>query len=495
VKRLSPLLILTPLALSLVGCADFSPPEQTPAPIAELPTGFGETQSDDARQPLNWWHAFNDPTLNRLVDEALIANLDIAEAAARVDEARAQARIAGANRFPSVSGSAGASYSDSPLAGTSFGGFGGTASRLTNETYSTGLNFAYELDFWGRIRNDARAARADLFAAEADLRTARLGALADTISTYFEVVDLRAQIALSVNTIDILQDRVENTERRYDRGLASSFELYQLRQDYRNTQAALPQRESQLTAAEGRLALLLGRYAGTLREEMGGRLTPQLVFEPIPTGLPADLLIQRPDVAAAAQRFEAARFRVGARRAELFPSLSLSSTLGTQSGNPSGIFDILDNWVLNLGASLTAPLFQGGRIRANIDVAEARYAQQTASYARTVLNAYREVMAALEDYEEQRQRYSLIFGQLQEAEASANLQAERYAGGVSAFTDYLDALRTLYQVQSALSGAGRDVALARLAVHRGLGGGWTEDASTPEVPLVDSPSDGETHGS
>jgi outer membrane protein, multidrug efflux system len=499
VTRLPLFLILAPLAVSLAGCTDFSPPQQIPAPIAALPADFEGSQANDARSALNWWHDFNDPVLNRLVDEALIANLDIAEAAARVDEARAQARLAGAARFPSVSGSAGASYSDSPLAGTSFGNFAGPASRLTNETYSTGLNFAYELDFWGRIRNDARAARADLFAAEADLRTARLGVLADTIATYFEVVDLRTQIALSVGTIDVLQDRTENTERRYDRGLASSFELYQIRQDYRNIQSALPQRESQLTAAEGRLAVLLGRYAGTLREEMGNQLTPQLVFEPIPAGLPADLLIQRPDVAAAAQRFEAARFRVGARRAELFPSLSLSSSLGTQSGNPSGIFDILDNWVLNLGASLTAPLFQGGRIRANIDVAEARYAQQTASYARTVLNAYREVTAALEDYEEQRQRYTLIFGQLQEARASANLQAERYAGGVSSFTDYLDALRTLYQVQSSLSTAGRDVALAQLAVHRGLGGGWTEAAEISTVPLV-TPSpgnaaDGETDGS
>ena len=313
--------------------------------------------------------------------------------------------------------------------------------------------------------------------------------MSETISTYFEVVDLRAQIALTVATIDILQDRVENTERRYDRGLASSFELYQLRQDYRNTQASLPQRESQLTNAEGRLAVLLGRHAGTIRAEMRGRSTPQLVFDPVPTGLPAELLGQRPDVAAAGQRYEAARFRVGARRAEMFPSLSLSGSLGTQGGNVSGAFDIMDNWVLNLGASLTAPLFQGGRIRANIDASEARYAQQTASYARTVLTAYREVIAAIEDYEEQRQRYALFFAQLEEAEASANLQAERYAAGVSAFTDYLDALRTVYQVRSSLSAAGRDVALARLAVYRGIGGGWTEAEDIAEVSRVELRSD------
>ncbi|WP_299323818.1 efflux transporter outer membrane subunit [Parasphingopyxis sp.] len=495
-KACSRIFILGTLTGSLAGCADFSPPERLPAPVAELPADYGEGTASAAAASLNWWHDFDDPTLNRLVDEALLANLDIAEAAARVEEARAQARIAGADRLPTLNASAGANYSDSPLDGTNFGAIGGGAAptRLTNESYTTGLNFAYELDFWGRARNDARAARADLIAAEADLRTARLGALADTISTYFEIVDLRAQIALSVATIDILRDRTENTQRRYDRGLASSFELYQIRQDYRNTQAALPQRESQLANAEGRLAVLLARHAGSLRAEMGDTLAPQLVFADIPTGLPADLLVQRPDVAAAAQRFEAARFRVGARRAEMFPSLSLSGTLGTQGGDVSGAFDILDNWVLNLGASLTAPLFQGGRIRANIDVAEARYAQQTASYARTVLNAYREVAAALEDYEEQRQRYELLFAQLQEADASANLQAERYQSGVSAFTDYLDALRNLYQVRSSLSAAGRDVALARLAVHRGIGGGWTEEDSVPEVPLVERRTERDTDG-
>lgn len=484
-NRLSPIFGLALFAGSLSACADFSPPEQTPAPVAKLPTSYGGADLSRASEPLNWWHDFNDPILNRLVDEALIANLDIAEAAARVDEARAQSRIAGAGRFPSINATGGSSYSDTPLAGSSFGSFTGGADRLTSETYTTSLGFSYELDFWGRIRNDARAAQADLVAAEADLRTARLGALAETIATYFETVDIRAQIVLTVNTIDILQDRVENAERRYDRGLISSFELYQLRQQYRNTQSSLPQRESQLTDAEGRLAVLLGRYAGTIREELGDRLTPQLVFEPIPTGLPSDLLIQRPDVATAAARFEAARYRVGARRAELFPTLSLSSSLGTQNDSPSGIFDILDNWVLNLGASLTAPLFQGGRIRANIDVAEAQYAQQTASYARTVLNAYREIVSALEDYEEQRQRYTLLFAQLQEADASANLQAERYAGGVSSFADYLDALRTVYEVRSSLMSAGRDVALARLAVHRGIGGGWTEMTTEPNVPLVD----------
>ena len=210
-------------------------------------------------------------------------------------------------------------------------------------------------------------------------------------------------------------------------------------------------------------------------EILGSKLAPKLIFSSIPSGLPIDLLAQRPDVYAAAQRLESARYNVGAKRAERFPSLSLSAGTGTQAGNVSGIFDIFDKWVLSLGASLTAPIFQGGRIRANIEVADAQYAQQTAVYARTVLTAYQEVGSAIERYEEERQRYRFLFSQLDEASAAAALQSRRFETGVGNYVDYLDALRAQYQVQSSLSSAGRDVALSRLAVHRALGGSWHDN--------------------
>ena len=133
-----------PLSLSVTACADFSPPESVPTPVAELPDSYQDDAPDAERQSLYWWHDFNDPILNRLVEQALISNLDIAEAAARVEEARAQSRIAGADRLPTLNATAGGNYSDSPTAGTNFGGFGGGAgpTRLTNESFSTGLYFA-----------------------------------------------------------------------------------------------------------------------------------------------------------------------------------------------------------------------------------------------------------------------------------------------------------------------------------------------------------------
>ncbi len=484
----------TPLFLVLVmlsGCASFKTASSEPAIISQIPDEFARAVPQGDYAPVRWWTAFGDPALNRLLDEALDGNLSLQEAAARLKAAEARARLSKSGLFPQVNASASASYSNSPLGGSAFGDFvpgggpGGGPTRLENETYNPGLGFAYEVDIWGRIRNDLRSARADALAAAADLQAVRLSIMAETITAYFDLVDARHQIALSTKIIDVLGDRLERTEDRYRRGLASSFELYQVRQEFRNIQASLPQRETRLAAIEGQIAVLAGRYASNIKPLIDGKLQPKLIFEPIPGGLPIDLLAQRPDVYAEGLRLEAARFNVKARKAERFPALSLSTNAGTQADNVPGVFDVFDNWVLNLGASLTAPIFQGGRIKANVDIADAQYAQQAALYARTVLTAYQEVGVAMERYEEERQRYRFLFSQQQEAEAAANLQSRRFAGGVGSYTDFLDALRARYQVQSAISSAGRDVALARLAVHRALGGSW----DLPKGPSGQGPSD------
>ncbi|MEP3224996.1 MAG: TolC family protein [Parasphingorhabdus sp.] len=459
------------------GCVSMAPASKPPPIVAAIPQNYDSIAVEGSYAPAQWWTSFQDPVLNALLDEALKNNLDLAEATARLRAAEAQARISKSGLFPQVNADINSSFSDTPTAGTGFGtGFG--ASRLQVESYTSGLGFAYEVDLWGRLRDTARAGRADAVAAAADLQAARLAVMAETITSYFDIVDARDQIALTAKIVDVLGDRVEQTENRYRRGLASSFELYQVRQDFRNIQSGLPQRERQLAATEGQLAVLVGRYADNMEQYLGQKLAPQLIFTPIPTGLPIDLLAQRPDIYAESQRLESARFNLGARKAERFPSINLSAGTGTQSSNLSGLFDIFDKWILNLGAGLTAPLFQGGRIRANIELADAQYAQQAAVYARTVLNAFQEVNAAIKGYEEERQRYRFLFSQLDEARAAADLQSSRFANGVGSYVDYLDALRAQYQVQSALSSAGRDVALARLAVHRALGGSWDSPRAT-----------------
>ena len=465
-------LILLPLA----GCVSLAPEPEQLASVADIPQEYSSSAFDPAAvgayQPAAWWREFDDPVLDSLVDKALAGNLDIAQAAARVERAAAQARVSRAALGPSLNATAGASYSDSPLSGSSFGTFPGAPTRLQNESYSLGLAAAYELDLFGRVRNDADAARLDASAAEFDYRAVRLATAAEVISAYFDIVDARFQIENSLLTLEVLGDRATQTEERYQRGLSQSFELYQVRQDLRSTEAALPQRETALKFAEARLTLVLAEFPEATDDLLGKQLLPRLVFTSIPDGLPADLLVQRPDVSAAWDRLEAARLRIGARRAERYPSISLSASTGAQGGAPFDAVNFGQNWLLSLASNIVAPVFDNGRIAANIAAARATYDEQAAAYGQTVLLAYTEAIGAISAYRRQRERYRLIIAQRDEAQATLDLQARRFQAGVGDYVGYLDALRSVYQVDANLSVAGRDVALARLGVHRALGGDW-----------------------
>ena len=488
---------LTPLgalsSLLLLAACSLAPAPSVPEPVAELPDRFSASDGTGAYEAGEWWTSFQDPVLNTVVDSVLASNFDLAEAVARVQQARAQAGIARGALLPSIQASASATDTDTPANagfGQQFqeitgGGIPGFEfpERLGITTYSLGVDFAYELDFWGRARNDSRAAGQEYLASESDYFAARIGVLATTITTYFEIVDLRRRTALARETVDVLLEREELAETRYDRGLVTSFELYQVRQELRNTQAALPQLESQLVNAEGRLAVLLGGFRVKLDAILPDSLAPMPSSDPVSTGVPADLLVQRPDVRAAGQRLDAARYTIGARRAELLPSLSFSGTIGVQSAEADGLFNV-DQWFRNLLGNLTAPLFMGGRIRNNIALAHARFRQVAAAYGRTVVTAVHEVEAALATLANEGRRHDFLASQREEALASVDLQSRRYAAGVGGYTDYLDAVRALLNVESTLTGARRDLALARLAVHRSLGGEWAPPPEEPEEVRV-----------
>ncbi|MYI22074.1 MAG: TolC family protein [Gammaproteobacteria bacterium] len=188
-------------------------------------------------------------------------------------------------------------------------------------------------------------------------------------------------------------------------------------------------------------------------------------------------------------------FTIGARRAEMLPSLSFSGTIGVQSADADGLFNV-DQWFRNLLGNLTAPIFQGGRIRSNIAVAHARFGQAAAAYGRTVVTAVHEVETALAALGNEGRRHEFLASQREEAFASVELQSRRYAAGVGGYIDYLDAVRALLNVESTLAGARRDLALARLAVHRSLGGDWTappEELEGPRmVPATESEEQADT---
>jgi multidrug efflux system outer membrane protein len=472
------------------GCS-MAPGERTPVTVAAVPDSYAgadtASMTSDTqavrREPLGWWKVYNDPVLDRLVDSALAANLDLWEAVARVEEVRQRYRIARADLYPQVNLNADASYTDAPanvgLGGIFGGGAGAAPSRFDYTTYTASLGFSYEIDFWGKIRNDTKAAISEFLASESDYRTARLSVIAATISTYLEVVERRRAVALTALNVDLLRERAELTDQRYYRGLVSSFELYTFRSLYRNAQTTLPVLESLLADAQNRLAVLLGRYAGSL-DDMLGDTVPAIVLDPVPVDLPAALLEQRPDVMAAWQRMEAARYRIGARKADLFPAIRLNATAGLQSGQVGDLFRV-DQYFLNLVGGLFQPIFQGGRLRANLSATEAQFQQRAAAYVRTVLTAYAEVATALANLENQKERYTSQERQLISARGSVDFQLRSLQRGVGSYIEYLDARSNLVSAESNMAQAERALAEARLALHRALGGSWVADDDFEET--------------
>ena len=469
------------LKMSLVDMAPEA--EET---VSALPDEYARTDVAGAYEPLEWWKAFADPVLDRIIEAALDSNFDLAEAVARVEQARARERIVKAPAFPLLQPSADITDTDIPtnagiaaqldevgLGPDLYSDFGiELPDRLDLTTYTLGVDFSYELDFWGRNRNDALAAGAERLAQEADYLTARMGVLAETVRTYLEIVDLRRQRKLAGENVEIFRQRESLAEFRYDRGRIDTLALYAARQNLRNAEAELPQVEALLADAEGRLWVLLGGHRTDLEEMLPDSLAPATALEPVPAGIPADLLAQRPDVSAARQRVEAARYTVGARRADLFPSLSLYGSIGLQSTEGGEWFDP-DQWFRNLSFNLLGPVFQGSRLRSNVDLAEARLDEAAAAYGRSVVTAVKEVEAALARLEAGRRRHTLLASLADEARAENALQEQRYVSGVGEYEAFLSAAQNLLGAQSGLAAAERDLGYARLALHRALGGAWT----------------------
>ena len=497
------LLVALLLCAGLAGCT-LTPSMPTPDAEATLPDRYaaaGDTLLPDAARDTSasparaWWTAFGDSTLNTVVDSVLTSNRNLRTARARLEELAAQFRIARAPLFPSATASGTRQYQNTPantgISGAlSEGSDDGTpgaperqpTDRFAFTNYTAALSVSYELDLWGRVRSQKNAALSQFFASAADVRATRLTVISQAIATYFEIQDLEAQERLANDNVALLRERLALTEDRYDRGLTPSFELYRVRQQVEQARAAQPDLRRRLHDAQTRLAVLLGRFAGSERTFLTDAATATPALEPVPAGLPSDLLMQRPDVQAGAARLEATRQQIGAARARLLPRLSLTTEGGTQSGELASLVDIDQRFVTFI-TSLTAPIFQGGALRADVDAAEARYRQQVATYEQTLLVAFREVQAALVAYQEQQRRYQRVLGQAEAAAASVQTQQRRYERGIGDYLALVDAEQNQVQVRQRLASATRAVMSARLNLYRTLGGSWTETPS-PDDPRL-----------
>ena len=472
---------------------------------AALTGEFADPEAGGPGEPTEWWQSFNEPALDRVVEAVLAYNFDLAAAVARVEQARTTARIASAGRVPALQPSLGETEFDTPtnagigaqldelgLDSDVYDALGfALPERLGLTTYSLGATFSYELDFWGRNRNAALAAGAERLASEADYRAAHIGVVAETVGTYLEIADLRLQRRLAAETVELLAEREALTASRYDRGLTDAPALYAARRNVRSAQAELALIDGRLADAESRLWILLGGEREAILDIQPEGFALAATPEPVPEAIQAGLLAQRPDVNAARQRMESARYAVGARRAELLPSLSLSGAIGLQSTESAEWFDP-DQWFRNLTMNLIGPAFQGARLRSNLALAEARLDEAAAAYGRSVVAASQEVRAALGGLQSARRHHELRVALTEEARADAQFQERRYLAGVADYESFLVASQSLLAAESALGSAQRDLGLARLALHRALGGALSAseaaaDRRTDPAPAAGGP--------
>ena len=443
--------------------------------------------SDDAAHSSGeWWREFDDPVLDRIIAATLESSFDLDQAVARVEQARARLRVAKGIQLPAIQPTIGQDDVRMPTnaglgaqldaAGLDQGaleelGFL-TPDRMDLETYSVGAQFSYEVDFWGRDRKTALAAEADSLAADWEFETARIGVLAQTVATYLEVVDLRHQRRLATKSAELAEEWEWLAAERYAGGLVPAQAFHEVQRQAHEAKAQLPGVEAQLADAEARLWILVGGEREDLAALLPDALAPSWREAPRPTRLPADLLAQRPDVKAAGQRAEAARHAVGARKAELLPALSLSGSIGLTSAESQTWFEP-DQWFRNLTANVLSPVLQRGRLLGNVEIAEAELNAAVAAYGRSVLTATHEVESALAGLAASHHRLELLASHNEAASAEATLRQRRYASGLDDYGTTLHASRLALTAESIRASGIRDVGLARLALHRAVGGAWT----------------------
>jgi outer membrane protein, multidrug efflux system len=438
-------------------------------PAAELPAAWTAVPAQGKPPAADrWWTVYGDAILDRLIDEALTRNQDLALATARLDEARALARVADAERAPSID--AGFQRDRSRRSDSSATRVPGS---LENNNYRAQLNVSYELDLWGRLRDSAKAARAELLATAAARETVRLALTAQVAQSYYALVAFDTQVADARKSLALREDNLRLQRIRSDAGLINDFELRQLEAEVAATQAQLPALERRRSSEELALGVLLGRSPRAIISDRVTRSADsgQPVTPVVPAGLPSELLLRRPDIVAAEQQLIAANARIGAARATLFPRIGLSGMLGSESAALTNLFSGPAR-IWSLGFALAQPIFQGGRLFGEIEAVQARERQALAQYQKTLQTAFRETHDALVAQTRAREVFEAESMRAKALGDSLRLARIRYENGLTSQLEVLDAERNLLSAELNRAEALRSQRAAVADVIKALGGGW-----------------------
>jgi len=455
-RRRWTLLAVLAAALSLVAAPSCVRPRPEVRPPVALPKAF--SANGEAPLPSRWWTAFGDSELDRLVDEALAGNFSLRTAWDRLDQAKALAAQSGAALRPTVDVGAGASRSAqrSPATG-----------RLYSTDYSLGVLAGYEVDLWGRIGSTHDAARLDVEATADDLHAAAVTLAAEVAATWYLLVEQTSQLALLDDQIATNETYLEIITLKFRRGQVSATDVLQQEQLVESNRGERALVESARCVLEHRLAVLLGRPPGRLTVTVPGDL-PSLPPRPH-SGLPAEWVRWRPDVRAAEVRVAAADRRVAAAVANQFPRLSLTAGAETSAEKVRALFD---NWLATLAADLVAPVFDGGRRRAEVERTRAVLSERLNAYGHAVLVSLEEVEGALTQEAKQTEYVESLEKQLVVSNQATNQTRENYTASGLYFTRYLTTLFAHQRLQRTHLQALRELVHFRIDLYRALAGSW-----------------------
>jgi outer membrane protein, multidrug efflux system len=480
-KRATPFLLATAL---LSGCS--VGPDYHPKSTAELgvPDAWSVTAAPSAEDLTRWWNRFDDPVLGQLVEQAAAANLDLAQAVARLRQAREALVVSQSSLFPTVSGSGGFSRTESLRGGGKVvslpDGTVTTTGRGGSSNFSVGLDASYQLDLFGGIRRGVESSRAQYEAAGFDYATTLLSVESEVARNYVLARAYQAQLDNAKASLAIQDDNLEIAGFRVQAGLVSSVDVEQARASRAQTAAGIPQIEQQYNAAVSRIGVLTGQAPGALKPMLAA-------VRPIPggpatvgAGIPANVLRQRPDVRAAERNLAAATAQIGVAKAQLFPALNISGSLDSSAGNIGGLFETITG---SLFAGLTQAIFNGGRLNAQVRSSRAAADGAFAAYKSTVLTAMEDVenaIVALQAAQERERQFVIAYDA---ANNSAILARSQYRSGLTDFTTLNTQESALISARNGLVQARSDKATALVALYVALGGGW-DSAVVPTAASI-----------
>jgi multidrug efflux system outer membrane protein len=433
-------------------------PNVAPAVLSHVDTALTVEQPFDPR----WWQQFEDPVLDELVGRALAANHDVRMAVARVDQARAFFDDVALDRFPTAVAGASVDRRDQAIPG-----FSERPRPIT--TYRAGFDAFWEIDVFGRVRSQVRAAAANAEGFEAEVDDVRVSVAAEVARNYFELRGLQQQLAVADRSLLNQRETLRLTQVRRDAGIGEEQDVASAAARVAAIEASIPPIRSAIAQREHHLAVLIGVRPGGLGVDLTPRAYPPLT-KALAIGEPGSLLRRRPDVRAAERRLASATGREGVAAAELFPQISISGFLGLLAGRGSNFFNVSDSRAWAVTPALSWAAFDIGSARARLRGAEGATRESVAEFEQVVLRAIEETENALVNYREEQETLVRLAEQARESTRAATIARVRYQAGVVDFLELLDAERTQLQAEDAVAQAEAGVFTSVIAVYKALGG-------------------------